>query len=145
MKSLHLQPILFGPVVQYDSPLPRLLAISIKKSDASYPAAHRIAASRNLDRKMAALAANSWHVEYVSYYKALCDGSACMEYAAPDVPLQADTTHFTSLGSVVFAGKLKDNHVFGTQDSLAEISQGFDLSSRMKSESTGALTATTRQ
>lgn len=145
IKTLHLQPILFGPVVQYDAPLPRLLAISIKKSDASYPAMHRIAASRSLDRKMASLSANVWQVEYVSYYQALCDGSACMEYAAPDVPLQADTTHFTSLGSVVFAGKLRDSHLIEGQDSVAEVRQVPSFPSRIKSERHNALTGSTRQ
>jgi peptidoglycan/LPS O-acetylase OafA/YrhL len=112
IKSLGIQPILFGPVVQYDSPLPRLLAISIKKSDRTLAERHELPTSKALDIKMAGLAKNVWDVKYISYFDTLCTGSDCVEYAAPDVPLQGDVAHFTAPGSVLFAEKLKADHAF---------------------------------
>jgi hypothetical protein len=110
IKGLGVEPILFGPAVQYDTPLPRLLAIAIKKSEPKSPEQHELATSRALDLKMAALAKNSWDVKYVSYFDALCNGTDCIEYAAPEVPLQGDVAHFTAPGSVFFAARLKAEH-----------------------------------
>jgi len=111
IKSLGVQPILFGPVVQYDTPLPRLLAVSIKKSDAGLPERHQLPMSRALDLKMANLAKTVWNVPYVSYFDTLCKGADCVEYASPDVPLQGDIAHFTAPGSVAFAERLKAAHI----------------------------------
>jgi peptidoglycan/LPS O-acetylase OafA/YrhL len=110
IKSLGVQPILFGPVVQYDTPLPRLLAIAIKTSDATLAERHQLPMSRPLDLKMANLAKTVWDVPYISYFDTLCKGKECVEYAAPDVPLQGDIAHFTAPGSVAFAERLKAAH-----------------------------------
>ena len=107
IKSLGVQPILFGPAVQYDTPLPRLLAVSIKSGDPTLAERHQLAMSRALDLKLANLARTTWTVPYVSYFDALCNSAKCIEYAAPDVPLQGDVAHFTAPGSIVFAEKLK--------------------------------------
>jgi peptidoglycan/LPS O-acetylase OafA/YrhL len=112
IKGLGVQPILFGPALQYDSPLPRLLAIAIKKSDAGLPERHELPTARALDTKMADLAKNVWHVPYISYYDNLCNGSDCVEYAAPGVPLEGDVAHFTAPGSLYFAQRLKADHAF---------------------------------
>jgi len=110
IKGLGVQPILFGPVVQYDTPLPRLLAVSIKNSDATLAERHQLPMSRPLDLEMANLAETVWDVPYVSYFGALCQGKECLEYASPDVPLQGDIAHFTARGSVAFAERLKAMH-----------------------------------
>jgi peptidoglycan/LPS O-acetylase OafA/YrhL len=110
IKGLGVQPILFGPVVQYDTPLPRLLAVSIKDSDATLAQRHQLPMSRTLDLKMADLAKTVWRVPYVSYFDALCTGRQCLEYASPEVPLQGDIAHFTAPGSIAFAERLKAMH-----------------------------------
>jgi len=110
IKGLGVRPILFGPVVQYDTPLPRLLAVAIKNSDATLAQRHRLPMSRALDLKLANLAKTVWDVPYVSYFETLCKGEECVEYASPDVPLQGDIAHFTAPGSVAFAERLKAMH-----------------------------------
>jgi peptidoglycan/LPS O-acetylase OafA/YrhL len=97
----HIPVILFGPIVQYDSSLPRLLAMSISHSDPQLPSAHRLLAIEPLDREMAALAGGTWNVPYVSMFDLFCGKSGCTEYAAPDVPLQSDYGHLTKAGSVL--------------------------------------------
>jgi hypothetical protein len=100
--------VLFGPIVQYDSALPRLLALSIKQNKPQIPADHRIAYYQSLDSEMAALAATQLAVHYISYYKLLCQQQACLEYAAPGIPLQSDYGHLTGDGSMLMATRIRD-------------------------------------
>jgi peptidoglycan/LPS O-acetylase OafA/YrhL len=110
IKGLGVQPIVFGPAVQYDLPLPRLLAKSIRNSDPTLPERHQVPEARKLDGRMANLAKTVWHVPYISYFDTLCKGSACMVYASPEVPMEGDIAHFTAPGSVAFAQRLKAAH-----------------------------------
>jgi len=103
--------LLFGPIVQYDSELPRLLAMSIKSNDPAIPALHRVAAYESLDGDMAKLAQSERDVRYVSYFKMLCRQSSCLEYAGNGVPLQSDYGHLTAVGSVLVATKLRESGV----------------------------------
>ena len=98
--------IVFGPAVQYDAALPRLLAISIQQHDPGLPANHRVAYYQQLDRDMSQLA-EQLKVKYISYFKLICSPNDCLEYAAKDVPLQSDYGHFTGQGSVVVANRLR--------------------------------------
>lgn len=107
LKKRRLKVVLFGPIVQYDGSLPRLLAISIQKNDPSLPAAHRVSYYEELDRKMAEIA-RQLGVRYVSYFDLICHHGACLEYAAKGVPLQSDYGHLTGEGSVVVADKIRD-------------------------------------
>ena len=54
--SQGMEVVLFGPIVQYDSALPRLLAMSIRSNDATIPALHRVAFYERLDADMSKLA-----------------------------------------------------------------------------------------
>ena len=107
LKQRGLNIVLFGPIVQYDSPLPRLLTASLKENDPSLPFKHRLNKYRKLDEEMAYLAANTWHVPYVSFFQLLCPQNACTEYAQKDVPLQFDYGHLTQAGSMLVAERLK--------------------------------------
>jgi hypothetical protein len=111
LKRQGLDVVLFGPMVQYDSPLPRLLAASLKENDPSLPFKHRLDKYRMLDKEMSDLAGNTWGVPYVSFFKLLCPQNACTEYAGKDVPLQFDYGHLTGAGSVLVAERLKANKV----------------------------------
>jgi peptidoglycan/LPS O-acetylase OafA/YrhL len=104
--------ILFGPIVQYDSALPRLLALSIKSNDPALPALHRIAYFERLDEDMSRLAQSEPTVRYVSYFQMLCHQSSCLEYANPGIPLQSDTGHLTTSGSLLVAVKVRDAGTF---------------------------------
>jgi peptidoglycan/LPS O-acetylase OafA/YrhL len=109
VKSQAREVVLFGPIVQYDSALPRLLALSIKQNKPQIPADHRIAYYQSLDAEMATLAATKLGVHYVSYYKLLCKQQACLEYAGPGIPLQSDYGHLTGQGSVLIALRIRDS------------------------------------
>lgn len=100
--------VLFGPIVQYDSALPRLLALSIKQNNPEIPADHRIASYDSLDADMARLAATQLGVRYISYYKLLCHQGACQEYAEQGIPLQSDYGHLTGSGSIFLATRIRD-------------------------------------
>ena len=99
--------VLFGPIVQYDSALPRLLALSIKQKNPEIPADHRISYYESLDGEMARLAATQLGVRYISYYKLLCKQQACLEYAGPGIPLQSDYGHLTGDGSMLMARRIR--------------------------------------
>lgn len=99
--------IIFGPVVQYDSALPRLLAISIQQHDPDLPANHRVAYYQQLDEDMSRFAERQLGVKYISYFKLICSHNECLEYAAKDVPLQSDYGHLTGQGSIAVANRLR--------------------------------------
>ena len=111
IKGLGITPIVFGPVVEYDAPLPRLLAISIRNSDPGLAQRHKLTSVRDLDRRMNALARDQWHVGYFSYFDALCANEQCREYVSPGVPMQKDTTHLTGPGSIWIAEQIKARHL----------------------------------
>jgi peptidoglycan/LPS O-acetylase OafA/YrhL len=108
LRAHQVRVTLFGPMLQYDSPLPRLLAMSLRDGDPSIPVAHLIPAFWSLDDRMAALARNTWKVPYVSMIRLLCKGRDCLQYAGAGVPLQSDYGHLTEDGSVRVAKMLRD-------------------------------------
>ncbi len=99
--------VLLGPMIQYDAPLPRLLALSIRGNDRAIPDEHRVN-QRPLDGAMSALARRKG-VDYVSFYQALCGPQSCDEFAANGIPLQFDYGHLTKEGSVLVAQKVGQN------------------------------------
>jgi peptidoglycan/LPS O-acetylase OafA/YrhL len=107
VRGLGITPIVLGPVVEYDAPLPRLLAISIGDSDLGLPQRHKLSSVRDLDRSMSALARDLWHVGYFSYFEALCTNGQCREYVSAGVPMQKDTTHLTGPGSIWIAEQIE--------------------------------------
>jgi hypothetical protein len=104
----HISVIVIGPVAQYDAPLPRLLAYSIAWNKPDLASRHRTALSSALDAQMGRLAANTWHVPYISLYQAICVEGSCAEYAdaAHLVPMMTDGEHLTDAGSAYVVGRL---------------------------------------
>jgi hypothetical protein len=107
LKQQGVDVVLFGPVVQYDSALPRLLAISIQKNDPGLAADHRVAYYQRLDHEMTQFA-RRLDVRYVSYFNLICQQDSCLEYAAKDIPLQSDYGHLTGAGSTLVATKIRE-------------------------------------
>jgi len=100
--SRHQLPItVFGPVPEYDGPLPRLLAYSIAWDEPGLASRHLVNDLAPLDAEMQKMADQDWHVPYISLYREICSGNGCAEYADPahTVPLMGDTNHLTSLGA----------------------------------------------
>ena len=111
LKARGIDVLLFGPIVQYDSDLPWLLVASLRKGDPDLPLKHRLTDYEGLDQEMSTLA-KQWGVDYVSYYKMLCHGRECLEYANKDTPLQSDYGHLTPAGSLLVASRLKEDPGF---------------------------------
>jgi hypothetical protein len=103
--------LVIGPIMQYDTALPRLLAMSIKLNDPELPTSHRLTSYRDLDEEMSQLAQTVRGVRYISYFKMLCRQDFCLEYAGDGVPLQSDYGHLTAVGSVLVANKLRESGV----------------------------------
>ena len=101
--SQGIRVVLFGPMVEYDTPLPRLLAVSIQRHDSSVPSRHMLMSNWLLDREMAKLAKSEANVRYISLITPVCAGRTCASYADPGVPLEFDSNHFTSGGSLFVA------------------------------------------
>ena len=107
----HQQPlIVFGPVPEYDAPLPRLLAYSIAWDKPRLASEHLVASPRALDVEMQRLAASTWHVPYISLYDAICGSDGCLEYAdaAHKIPLMGDDNHLSAPGASFVVQRLVD-------------------------------------
>jgi peptidoglycan/LPS O-acetylase OafA/YrhL len=94
---------LFGPMVEYDLPLPRILA-DAAQSDTAASAERQVVGrhvvdQHQLDVRIAALAAQ-YGDEYVSFHSLLCADGSCATVAADGVPLQFDQNHLTKDGSL---------------------------------------------
>jgi peptidoglycan/LPS O-acetylase OafA/YrhL len=105
--SQRVHVVLVGPMVQYDAPLPRLLAMSIRQNDPSIPLIHRAKFVSSLDAQMAEAARTEWRVHYVSMVDLLCVADRCLQYATDGIPLLSDYGHLTKEGSVLVAEKLR--------------------------------------
>ena len=109
-KERNIPIIIFGPSPEYDAPLPRLEAYAVTLKEPNLLSEHLVATTAPLDAKMAALAQSTWHVPYVSLYRALCDNEGCTAFAdaAHTIPLLADSNHFSTEGSVMVVQRVID-------------------------------------
>jgi peptidoglycan/LPS O-acetylase OafA/YrhL len=101
----HIHVVLLGPMVEYDTALPRLLAFSVEYGDSTLPGRHEID-ERPLDRRMADLARQSG-ADYISFYDLLCDPTGCRQFSTDQMPLQFDYSHLTGPGSLLVAQLLQ--------------------------------------
>jgi peptidoglycan/LPS O-acetylase OafA/YrhL len=109
-KQHQLPVTVFGPVPEYDAPLPRLLAYSIAWTKPDLASQHLVASSKVLDAEMQRMAADTWHVPYVSLYQEICGADGCAEYAdsAHKIPMMGDDNHLSALGASVVIQHLVD-------------------------------------
>ena len=100
--------IVFGPVPEYDMPLPRILAYSIAWNEPNLASQHFMANQQILDAEMQRMAATSWRVPYVSLYKVICGTGGCLEYADPahKLPLMGDDNHLSTPGAFYVVRRL---------------------------------------
>lgn len=104
---LGVKVVLFGPMVEYDTPLPRLLAVSIQSNDLLVPHRHLLIGNWPLDAQMAQFAVGEAGVKYISLIAPICEGNNCASYAGDGVPLEFDSNHFTKQGSLLVAQRIK--------------------------------------
>jgi hypothetical protein len=100
--------VVFGPVAEYNAPLPRLLAYAITWRMPNLTESHRLDYSPVMDSLMQNLAENRWHVCYVSLYRATCERGRCVEYAdeLDGIPMLSDTDHLSQGGSRLLITRL---------------------------------------
>lgn len=96
--------IVFGPIVAYDQPLPRILARSLYNEEPDLVDRHRIPGRDEADRQIAqTLRADG--VAYVSLFRLLCP-QHCITSINRGIPLQYDYGHLTREGSLYVARQL---------------------------------------
>jgi hypothetical protein len=80
--------------------------MSISQNDPLLPRRHLESFVKPLDRQMARLCREDWHVPYVSLFDIFCGNDSCIQYAAPGIPLQSDYGHLTKAGSILAARRI---------------------------------------
>ncbi len=107
-KQHNIPVTVFGPVPEYDGPLPRLLAYSIAWHKPDFASQHRLSSLGALDAKMQSMAANVWQVRYISLYQELCGVDGCAEYAdrAHKIPMMDDDNHLNQFGANLVVRRL---------------------------------------
>ena len=110
LKSRGLDVTVLGPIVEYDSALPRLLADEILRNNHFIASRTRTAGIRERDRALSRIVAAKG-ATYLSVYDAVCRGGRCDEFAEGDVPLQFDAGHLTAKGSVAVGRRLSTTFV----------------------------------
>ncbi|HUN60361.1 MAG TPA: acyltransferase family protein [Candidatus Sulfotelmatobacter sp.] len=99
---------LFGPIPEYDGPLPRLLAYSIAWHKPNFARQHRVNSIGAIDASLQSMAANVWHIRYISLYQEICGVEGCAEYAdgAHKIPMMDDDNHLNEFGANVVVRRL---------------------------------------
>ena len=108
LKERGIAAAVFGPIVEYDFALPRLLADAIRYHDPQLVDRERTAAVPMLDRRMRMLVTGKG-VTYISTYDAMCRSGTCDKFVTGNIPFQFDAGHLTAEGSIALAEKLRDN------------------------------------
>ena len=104
----HQLPVtVFGPVPEYDAPMPRLLAYSIAWNKPGLTSQHLVSGPKLLDVQMQQIAEAS-HVRYISLYKEICSANDCLEYAdsSHTLPIMWDDNHLSAPGASLVVRRL---------------------------------------
>jgi hypothetical protein len=104
LRAHGLPVVLIGPMPEYSTELPRLIAREMQTGGKETPAASLTASSLRLDAIMEAFAREQG-VSYVSLRDALCPGGVCTTLAE-GAPLQFDTDHLSDRGSDYLATRI---------------------------------------
>jgi len=108
LRAQGLDVIVFGPIIEYRSPLPRLLAVSDRMHDPDFVDEQRVDVSA-VDRAVGKLARQKG-VRYVSLASAMCPGGHCLEVDGKGYPVQFDYGHLTGSGSEILARRVVASH-----------------------------------
>ena len=113
----HIKIFVVGPVVEYDDPLPQLLAMEVRKGDArgSGISSHLMPEPLQADVTLSHFVSRYSGVTYISLLNTLCPNHVCYVYTKEGIPIQSDTAHFTRAGSTFVAERLKQSGLFNRQ------------------------------
>ncbi|MGI4766357.1 MAG: acyltransferase family protein [Janthinobacterium lividum] len=106
LKLVSEQPLVYvlGPIVEYDQPLPHLLAESLMKADNKLLDNHRRSEQYAIDSRMRDELVDT-NVRYISLIRLICN-TGCVSSVEKGVPLQFDYGHLTQSGSIWLAEHL---------------------------------------
>jgi peptidoglycan/LPS O-acetylase OafA/YrhL len=123
-KQHGIRVIILGPVMEYDAPLPKLLAYSIAANDPSYPQRHIRAEMFGWDSIMKQIAEDDWRVQYISLISLQCPNRICISYADPSQQksLLKDDNHFSEAGSLFIAKKILNSRLLTSYENNADAS-----------------------
>jgi peptidoglycan/LPS O-acetylase OafA/YrhL len=99
LEQRQIDAIVLGPIVEYDSALPRLLADEILHNKPYIAGEMRTAGIHERDRTLSSIVAAKG-ATYISVYNSVCRNGHCDEFADGDIPMQFDAGHLTAKGSV---------------------------------------------
>jgi peptidoglycan/LPS O-acetylase OafA/YrhL len=102
--------IVLGPMIQYDQPLPRLIAESIRQHDPSVITRHRLEL-RPVAAAVQQVAARD-HLTFISWTDILCHNDQCPTTTEDGTPLLYDYGHLTEEGAIFVATKLRASGAF---------------------------------
>jgi peptidoglycan/LPS O-acetylase OafA/YrhL len=105
LKQRGIDVIVLGPIVEYDSALPRLLADEILYHKPSTASAMRTPGIHERDRTLSRIV-TARGATYISVYDQVCHNGRCDEFAEGDIPMQFDAGHLTAEGSVEVGRRL---------------------------------------
>jgi peptidoglycan/LPS O-acetylase OafA/YrhL len=97
--------IVLGPIVEYDSALPRLLVDQILHNRPAIVSGMRKPGIQERDLAMRRIV-TAKGATYLSVYDSVCRNGLCDQFAVGDIPLQFDAGHLTPEGSVTVARRL---------------------------------------
>jgi hypothetical protein len=105
LKSRGIDVTVLGPIVEYDTALPRLLVDGILLDSPSHARTRRSPGIRERDLVMSRLV-TAQGATYLSVYDAMCRDDRCDEFAEADVPMQFDAGHLTAKGAAEVGRRL---------------------------------------
>jgi peptidoglycan/LPS O-acetylase OafA/YrhL len=105
LKQKGIDVTVLGPIVEYDSALPRLLADAILHNKPSTASAMRTPGIHERDRAMSRIV-TAKGASYISVYDQVCHNGRCDEFAEGDIPMQFDAGHLTARGSIEIGRRL---------------------------------------
>ncbi|CAN7508192.1 acyltransferase family protein [Bradyrhizobium sp. LjRoot220] len=105
LKSRRIDVTVLGPIVEYDSPLPRLLIDGILRDRPSFASTRRTRGIRERDLAMSDLV-RARGATYSSVYEAVCRDDRCDEFVEADIPIQFDAGHLTDKGAAEVGRRL---------------------------------------
>jgi hypothetical protein len=105
-RNIHI--LVFGPMVEYDLALPRLLAMGETRDNPKLASAH-LRDQAELEKRLRAMAAGE-QARFVSLHDLLCGHEGCTERTPDGMPLLFDADHLTRAGSALVAHALRETN-----------------------------------
>jgi peptidoglycan/LPS O-acetylase OafA/YrhL len=101
--------IVIGPVQEYNTAEPMLLALELKWNRPGYTAARMKTIYKPLDDAVAEQLRGMKGVQYASAWKAICPNDVCQQYADPsgNVPMMVDDDHLSNAASLLVVQRMQ--------------------------------------